>query len=164
MHFETPALFFLGLAGLALALLLKTRLRPLLKADLPLGAPGGEPFRPPLNLSLLLRCLAVLECGAVLLLCAAAAGPTLTVKERAHLKRGPETLFLLDTSPSMAALDMNGKSRFETAKTFVRSFADARPQDALGLAGLGDEAALLTPPSVDRRAFFERLDTLRIGE
>jgi Ca-activated chloride channel family protein len=64
----------------------------------------------------------------------------------------------------MAGQDMNGRSRFDTARDLVRDFASERPSDAIGLVAVGNDASLLVPPTVDRDALFSRLDGLRIGE
>jgi Ca-activated chloride channel family protein len=64
----------------------------------------------------------------------------------------------------MAGLDMEGRSRFDAARDLVRAFALERPSDAIGLVGVGNEAALLVPPTTDRDALFSRLDSLMIGE
>jgi Ca-activated chloride channel family protein len=64
----------------------------------------------------------------------------------------------------MAGLDMEGRSRFDLARDLVRDFADKRPSDAVGLAAVGSDAALLLPPTVDREALLARLENLRIGE
>jgi Ca-activated chloride channel family protein len=59
---------------------------------------------------------------------------------------------------------MNGGSRFDAACELVRDFADRRPQDAVGLVAVGEDAALLTPLTTDRELFYSRLDTLAVGE
>jgi Ca-activated chloride channel family protein len=130
----------------------------------PLGAPGGASFRPPFGVDSLVRLLRAANVAALVLLFIAAGGPVFIASETVWLSRGADIVFILDVSPSMAGIDMNGKTRFDAARDLVRSFAATRPQDALGLIALGADAALLVPPTVDREAFFTRLDGLRIGE
>jgi Ca-activated chloride channel family protein len=64
----------------------------------------------------------------------------------------------------MAGLDMDGQTRFDAARDMVLDFANHRPADAIGLVAVGNEAALLLPPTVDRPILYSRLDALRIGE
>jgi Ca-activated chloride channel family protein len=113
---------------------------------------------------MLMKLLRGMELLGVFCLFAAAAGPVLVSGETVWLNRGADILFVLDVSPSMAGLDMEGRSRFDAARELVRDFALRRPYDALGLAAAGSDAALLVPPTIDRETFLGRLDSLRIGE
>jgi Ca-activated chloride channel family protein len=147
---------------------------------LPLGAPGGVPFKSPVKCGLILRFLFGMELFAAALLFLAAAGPERRVNQTLWLNRGADILFILDISPSMAGLDMGspgsaqpngtrpggryGVSRFDAARNLVRDFMERRPIDAIGLAALGNDAALLVPPTVDRRVLEERLERLQVGE
>ncbi|MDR0553817.1 MAG: VWA domain-containing protein [Treponema sp.] len=162
--FERPLLIPLGFIIIALLIFLSRFLKDALTLDIPLGPPGGSPFKPPFNLDVLSRILTTLEFLGVFLLIGAAAGPHLLSQEAVWLSRGADILFVLDISPSMAGLDMDGRSRFDAARKLILDFAASRPSDALGLVALGSDAALLTPPTVDRRAFLTRLESLRIGE
>jgi Ca-activated chloride channel family protein len=112
----------------------------------------------------LVRVIRVLDLIGTLALFIAAAGPILIRTELVWLNRGADILFVVDVSPSMAGIDMNGRSRFDAARDLVRDFAQARPSDAIGLVAVGNDASLLVPPTVDRGALFSRLESLRIGE
>ena len=138
--------------------------KPLFALDLPLGPPGGIAFESPVNLKLLMRLLHALELTGVFLLFAAAAGPHVIFTEMVWLNRGADILFVIDISPSMAGMDMNGRSRFDAAKTLVKDFSDRRQQDAIGIIAFGNDAALLVPLTTDRSSLHARLDTLAIGE
>jgi Ca-activated chloride channel family protein len=162
--FERPLLILAGAAIILILCILSRFLKDALTLELPLGPPGGVPFRPAPNLSALVKFLRIPEWCGVFLLCAAAAGPALVSTELVWLNRGADVLFVVDTSPSMAGMDMDGRSRFDAARDLVRDFAEGRPADAIGLAALGDEASLLLPLTVDRPLLYSRLDTLRIGE
>jgi Ca-activated chloride channel family protein len=111
-----------------------------------------------------MRVLRFLEYGGVFLLAAGAAGPVSKTTETFWLNQGADILFVLDTSPSMAGIDMDGKSRFDAARHLIRAFAESRPADAIGLTAVGSDAALLLPPTADREALFSRLETLGIAE
>jgi Ca-activated chloride channel family protein len=84
--------------------------------------------------------------------------------ETVWLNRGADIIFILDVSPSMAALDMNGENRFSAACTLITDFAARRPSDSIGLVAVGRDAALLVPPTPDRETLYRRLESLRIGE
>jgi Ca-activated chloride channel family protein len=64
----------------------------------------------------------------------------------------------------MAALDMEGSNRYNTARNLMSEFALRRPSDNIGLVAVGEDAALLVPPTADREALTMRLEQLRIGE
>ena len=133
-------------------------------ASVPLGSPGGVPFKAPFNLDRIVKALRAMEyCGAFLLFICAA-GPLVRISETVWLNRGADILFVLDVSPSMAALDMEGASRFNAARKLLLDFAERRPSDGIGLAVVGNDAALLVPPATDRRVLGSRLEGLQIGE
>jgi Ca-activated chloride channel family protein len=164
MGFEYPALLALGVVFILLAVFIPRFFRSLFVLTIPLGAPGGLPFKPPFGGGFLLKFLKGLEISGVLLLFIAGAGPVSKSAERVWLSRGADILFVLDISPSMAGIDMNGRNRFDAARDLIRGFAENRPSDAVGLVAVGYDAALMVPPTVDRRALYSRLESLRIAE
>jgi len=111
-----------------------------------------------------MKFLHALELTGVFLLFTAAAGPHFIFTEMVWLNRGADIMFVVDVSPSMAGIDMNGRNRFDTAMSLVRDFADRRQQDAIGLIAVGEDAALMVPLTTDRESLYSRMDTLVIGE
>ena len=162
--FDRPLFLAAALVAVPLLIFLSRYFKPLFALDLPLGPPGGIAFKSPVNLKFLTRFLHGLELAGVILLFTAAAGPHFISTETVWLNRGADILFVVDISPSMAGLDMNGHSRFEAARELVRNFADRRAQDAIGFIAVGEDAALLVPLTTDRTILYSRLDTLAIGE
>ena len=162
--FERPLFFAAAIILIPLFYVLSRYLKPLFALSLPLGPPGGVPYKPPVNLKYLVRFLKVLEGLGIFLLFSAAAGPHFVYSEMVWLNRGADILFVLDVSPSMAGMDMGGRNRFEASRILIRDFAERRPQDAIGLMALGDDAALLVPLTTDRESFYSRLEALYIGE
>lgn len=77
---------------------------------------------------------------------------------------GNSIMFLVDISPSMSAKDINGESRFESAKKIIRKFIKKYPGDSFGLTALASSAALIVPPTIDHKVFLSRLNSLSIGE
>jgi Ca-activated chloride channel family protein len=162
--FERPVLILIGLAIIPLAIFIARKRGSPFSVSVPLGPPGGVPFRAPFNLSRIVQALRIMEyCGAFLLF-VCAAGPVIKTSETVWLNRGADILFVLDISPSMAALDMDGASRFNVARKLLIDFAERRPSDGIGLAVVGNDAALLLPPTTDRALLASRLEELRIGE
>jgi Ca-activated chloride channel family protein len=164
LGFERPLFFAAALIAFPLSILIARALRNPFTLRLPLGPPGGIPFKPPFNMELLVRVLRFLEYGGVFLLFAAAAGPVLKTTETLWLSRGADILFIIDTSPSMAGIDMDGLSRFDAARNLLKQFAESRPSDSIGLVAVGNDAALLLPPTPDRETLLTRLESLKIGE
>ena len=164
IDFERPLFVFAALLLIPLIVGLARFVKPLFSLNIPLGPAGGAAFQSPVNLTLVLRFLSVVEVAAFFLLVLAASGPRFIHTETIWLTRGADILFVLDSSPSMSGIDMNGESRFDTAKVLLRQFADKRPNDAVGLVAVGEDAALIMPLSTDRRSLHSRLDTLAIGE
>jgi len=164
LSFEHPQFLILGLLAIA-GLFIRFRFRKKsFVLDLPLGPPGGAVFRSPVPVQLLFRFTRLLEAVALLLLLFALAGPVLIQHKTVWLDRGADVFFIIDSSPSMSALDMQGQSRFAVAKQLVSRFAALRPSDAIALVAIGADGALILPPTVDRRVFAERLSALAIAE
>ncbi|MDR2922673.1 MAG: VWA domain-containing protein [Treponema sp.] len=162
--FDRPLLAVAAFIIIPLAGFAVSRLKNPFVASIPLGAPGGAAFKPPFNLGGLVKFLKALEYAGVFLFFFSAAGPVIKTTETVWLSRGADILFVLDTSPSMAALDMDGKSRFNTARALLAEFAEKRPSDGIGLVAVGNDAALLVPPTTDREALRIRLQQLRVAE
>jgi len=162
--FERPQIALAAIVIIPLAMYIARKRGSPFTASVPLGSPGGVPFKAPFNLDRIVKMLRAMEyCGAFLLFICAA-GPLIRISETVWLNRGADILFVLDISPSMAALDMEGGSRFNAARKLLIDFAERRPSDGIGLAVVGNDAALLVPPATDRRVLASRLAELQIGE
>jgi Ca-activated chloride channel family protein len=162
--FERPLLALAALVIIPVTILVSRKLKNPFGLLIPLGAPGGIPFKAPVSIEGLMKTLRVLEYTGALLLLLSAGIPVITVSKTVWLNRGADILFILDTSPSMAAIDMNGINRFAAARELLKEFAGQRPSDGIGLAAVGSDAALLVPPTTDRQILFSRLDQLQIAE
>ena len=162
--FERPFVAVAAFIVIPLVLFAASRLKNPFVAAIPLGAPGGVPFKASLGMSGLVKFLKALEYSGLFLLFFSAAGPVVKTTETVWLNRGADILFVLDISPSMASLDMEGKSRFTIAKSLITEFARNRPSDCIGLVAMGNDAALLVPPALDRDVLADRLERLQIGE
>jgi len=147
-----------------LSLIIYSRMKNPFVLMIPLGAPGSTAHFKTSQINGLIKLLKFLEIIAIFLLFFSAAGPTIKSSEIVWLNRGADILFILDVSPSMAALDMDGKNRFDTGRDLILEFAQKRPSASIGLVGVGEDAALFIPPTTDRDALKIRLEQLRIGE
>jgi Ca-activated chloride channel family protein len=145
------------------AVIIFSRMKDPFVAAIPLGAPGGVPFKTS-QINGVVRLLNFMELTGLFLLFFSAAGPSMKTAEIVWLNRGADIIFILDVSPSMAAIDMDGKNRYDTGRTMIAEFAHRRPTDSIGLVAFGEDAALLLPPTSDRQALELRLEQLRIGE
>jgi Ca-activated chloride channel family protein len=164
MTLERPLLTIAALVIFPLAIALAKRLGSPFTASVPLEPPGGAPFKAPYSLRGIIKTLYTLEYLGVFLLFIGASGPVMQISETVWLNRGADILFVIDISPSMAAIDMDGSNRFNAARRLLKDFADRRPSDGIGLVAVGNDAALLIPPTTDRDLLAERLENLRIGE
>ena len=145
------------------AAIIYSRMKNPFVAAIPLGAPGGVPFKTS-QINGIVKLIRFLELTGIFLLFFSAAGPSMKTAEIVWLNRGADIIFILDVSPSMAAIDMGGKNRYEAGKTMLAQFAHKRPTDSIGLVAFGEDAVLLLPPTSDRQALESRLEQLRIGE
>ena len=161
--FENPFLAFSAFIIIPFAMFIYSRLKNPFVAAIPLGAPGGVPFRTS-KVGGIVKILKFLEITGIFLLFFAAAGPTFKTAETVWLNRGADIIFVMDVSPSMAALDMSGRNRFNAGRSLLIEFAQQRPSDNIGLVAVGGDAALLLPPTSDRDALKTRLEQLRIGD
>jgi len=161
--FDRPLAVAAAFIIVPLAWIILSRLKNPFVKYVPLGAPGGVPFKSQ-KMDGLVILIKVLEFTGIILLFFAAAGPVTKRTETVWLNRGADIIFILDVSPSMAALDMDGKNRYTTAKNLIIDFADKRPSDNIGLVAVGTDAVLLLPPATDRESLYLRLERLHIGE
>jgi Ca-activated chloride channel family protein len=162
--FERPLLAVLAILSPFVLTAMRHWTQAAFSLHLSLGPPGGKSFSPSLSWHIFIRIMRIMEIGAVSLLLFAAAGPLVITRDLVWLDRGGDIIFVVDCSPSMAALDMDGENRFDTAKNLARNFVVNRPADAAGLIAVGNEAALLIPPTIDHTVFLDRLFALQVGE
>lgn len=101
---------------------------------------------------------------AVLLGAVALADPVVHKQERVYTTRGTDIIFVVDTSPSMAARDIGGMLRIDAAKQAAESLVQSNTGAEYGLVAMGNEAALLVPPTSDLETFKSRLESLTLGE
>lgn len=94
----------------------------------------------------------------------ALAGPVISRQEKIFTSRGAEIVFVVDTSPSMAALDMGSVSRLTSAKQIITNAVDLMPGTAFGLIAMASEAVALVSTTEDHALFKSQLESLSIGD
>lgn len=94
---------------------------------------------------------------------AALAAPVLSNQEKVYTSLGTDIVFVLDTSPSMSAKDMEGGQRIDAAKNAIYLLTGKNDGSRYGLVGLGSNAAVLVPPTSDLTFFSERLSQISAG-
>jgi len=161
--FDYPFIAIASVILIPLVIIIFSRMKNPFVAAIPLGAPGGVPFKTQ-QYKGIVKLLKFLEITGIFLLFLSAAGPSIRTSEIVWLNRGADIIFILDVSPSMAALDMDGNNRFNAGRILIEEFARNRPSDSIGLIAVGEDAALLLPPTTDRHALRARLEQLKIGE
>lgn len=94
----------------------------------------------------------------------AAANPVLHHQKKVYVSKGADILFVLDTSPSMAAKDISGMTRLSAAKQAIYTLSQENDGASMGLVEMARESAIVVPPTLDRKSFFDRLEKLAVGE
>ena len=114
--------------------------------------------------SVLSRTTQVLCAFAYICAVIAFASPVVHHQEKIYTSRGADIIFVLDTSPSMAAKDIANGTRLDAAKQVVKSLVNANGGTSFALVSMASEAAVVVPPTLDQTIFLKRLDELAIGE
>lgn len=164
IHFQHPLFFLLLLLVPAFILLRHTGVLRAVSLPLPLGNwKGSVPKKYP-RVYILHRLSQYMLAAAFTLAVTALAEPVRQTAETLYAAPGQALMFVIDSSPSMAAQDMGIQTRLDAAKQMIRVFAEQYAGDSFGLTALGSSAAVLIPPTIDQQTFLTRLDQLYAGE
>lgn len=126
---------------------------------------AGDEFEPAhtwLRLGVILNELLFWMGSAILIF--ALAGPRINRREKIHLSRGIDIMFVLDQSLSMGAGDFPPDNRFDAARNMIRSFLEGRSGDSVGLVTFGSQALLRCPLTSDYAWLLARLDEIELRE
>ena len=102
-------------------------------------------------------------CLAYIFIVIALANPKISYQEKRYISRGTEIIFIVDSSPSMSALDIGESTRLQAAKDAILYVTQGMPETSFGLIALGSEAVCLVPPSMDFEIFKKQLEDIKIG-
>lgn len=162
--FENPAAFFLVLLIPLLFILRYAKIFNQISFPAVLSDWEGHSFewkgKPQKFLSLIASFF--FTSGFLISVCALAA-PVFSNQEKVYTSLGTDTVFVLDTSPSMSAKDMNGSQRLAAAKNSIYTLSHKNDGSRYGLVALGSNAAVLVPPTSDLNFFSERLSNITSG-
>ena len=84
--------------------------------------------------------------------------PVITYQEKVYTTLGTDIVFVVDTSPSMAAKDIAGMQRIEAAKKCIHSLAQVNEGFQLGLVEMAKDTALVVPLTMDYDYVIEQLE------
>ena len=160
IRFDYPLILALSLVPLGFALVWRSRLQ-LYKKGLPLPLDNWE-AKPTPDAPSPLRALLLLSYSGFFIawvsLSVAAAGPVRVEKARPPQRSDADIMFVIDASPSMAAMDMS-PTRLDAALMMVRSFiveADGAGGASVGVVAFGAGAILVCPPTPDHQIVLDR--------
>ena len=163
-NFENPAAFFLLILIPALFILRHLKIFNRITFPAVLADWEGRRFewkgRPQKFLSVL---ASIFFTAGFLISVAALAAPVLSNQEKVYTSLGTDIVFVVDTSPSMSAKDVDGGQRIDAAKNAIYMLSSRNDGSRYGLVGLGSNAAVLVPPTSDLTFFSERLAQVTAG-
>ncbi|MCR4822501.1 MAG: VWA domain-containing protein [Treponema sp.] len=169
IQFETPQAFALILLLPLLYILRKFGILSKIAFPITISDWQGKAFVFKENMGRFTDFLTQLLAGAAYIsLVIALANPIIRNQEKIYTSRGTDILFVLDTSPSMAARDIsliNGQvTRLEGAKKGIKTLISTEKGANYGLVAMASEAACIVPPTNDLSFFEKRLNDLSVGE
>ena len=164
LEFQNPAAFFLFLLIPLLYLLRYLKIFRQISFVAVLADWNGKAFvwngRIRKLLSILAKVVIFIGFAGVI---AALADPVITRQEKVYTSLGTDIVFVIDTSPSMAAKDVGGFTRLDSAKNTIRSVTAEYDGCRFGMVVLGNEASVFVPPTADLNLFTNRLDDVKVG-
>ena len=164
ISFQNPAAFLLLLLIPLLFLLRKLKVFNIITFRANLCDWGGNHFVWKGKLQKFLSFLSkLLITRAFILVVTAFADPVKIHQEKVYTSLGTDIVFVLDTSPSMAAKDINGLRRLDAAKNAISSLATQKDGNRYGIFEFGINACVAVPPTSDLDFFTGLLNEINVG-
>ncbi len=162
--FQNPAAFFLLLLIPLLIILRKLKIFSQMTFQAVLADWNGRPFVCHGKLRKFLSYFAkyLLTVGFILGV-VALADPTVSHQEKVYTSLGTDIVFVIDTSPSMAAKDVDGMTRLQASQNAITTLIKSHEGFRYGLVALGSDASVLVPPTSNLAIFEEKFMDLRVG-
>lgn len=98
-----------------------------------------------------------------LLVVLALSDPIISNQEKVYTSLGTDIIFVMDASPSMAATDLNEKSRIQAAKDTIKQLMTIQDGVRLGIVVLGSNASVFVPPTTDHAFIEKKLEEIQVG-
>lgn len=89
--------------------------------------------------------------------------PIKSTQEKVYTNLGTDIIFVVDTSPSMAAKDIDGNRRIDAAKTAITKLAGNHDGCRFGIVILGSNSCVTVPPTGDSATFEKKLAQIQVG-
>lgn len=105
----------------------------------------------------------IIKIFGYVLVVTAFADPVLSYQEKVYTSLGTDVVFVVDTSPSMAAKDVDGQPRLSASVNTIKFLVTQNEGFRFGIVALGSEASVLVPPTSDFSYFTSRLSELKVG-
>jgi len=93
----------------------------------------------------------------------AMADPVIYRQEKIYTTLGTDIIFVIDTSPSMAATENDGRTRLDSCRQAVTQLSQNNQGARLGIVAMGSQAAVVVPPTMDHQVFSSRLASIGNG-
>lgn len=91
------------------------------------------------------------------------ADPVISIQEKVYTSLGNDIIFVVDTSPSMAAKDIDGNTRIDAARNTITTLVQNYEGFRYGIVALGSNASVLVPPTAVSSAFTKKLGEIQVG-
>lgn len=164
IEFENPFVFLLLCFIPLLYVLRKLKIFKQISFPVVLGDWNGKFFnwkdKPLRFFSAVAKTLIIIGC---IFSVAALANPYKTKQEKQFTSLGTDIIFVLDTSPSMAARDIDNNRRIDVAKDTISKIALENSGWRFGVVALGSQSALIVPPTSNLQIFNSRIKDIEIG-
>ena len=164
LKFDNYFALFLLLIIPLIAILYETKIISRLSMPLLFSDWQGRRYDFKSKKTLAFRCISFffIICGIIFAIIALA-NPKKTNYEKRYISRGSEIIFVLDISPSMAALDANGNKRINEAKRAITEVINTMNGSSFGLIEVGTDASCTSPPSMNQKYFLQKLSQVKLG-
>lgn len=163
-EFHNPSAFLLLLLIPLLFLLRKLKIFSQITYPAVLADWNGKVFEWKGKLRQFFSVLArVLLVAAFILTIFAIADPVKVTQEKIYTTLGTDIIFVVDTSPSMAAKDVEGQYRINVAKNAISKIIREHDGFRYGVVTLGSEASVFVPPTANLDVFEKRLSDIEVG-
>ena len=162
--FQNPLTFLLFLIIPLLYILRKLKLFSRISFPAVLSDWGGKPFVWEGKAQLILSKISkVCVIAGFVFAILALSDPVISHQEKVYTSLGTDVVFVLDSSPSMSASDINGYSRIDAAKNTIVNIINENDGIRVGIVVFGSDASVFVPPTTDHQAVIKRLSEIKIG-